>query len=92
MIVYGAGFSLIFSAGLSLTVKLIPHPQMSGRIMAIITATTFFSQFLASLSGAAVLDPLNRIRPNLGYFALLLLIEMYFLAGGFFLFKIKSRP
>lgn len=91
MIVYGAGFSLTFSAGLSLTVKLIPHPRMSGRIMAIITASTFVSQFLASLSGASVLDPLNRVGHNLGYFALLVLIEVDFLVGGMFLYKIRDR-
>ena len=91
MVIYGAGFSLTFSAGLSLTVKLIPHPQMSGRIMAIITASTLVSQFLASLSGAAVLDPLNRAGHNLGYFVLLVLLEIYFLIGGLFLFKIKDR-
>jgi len=91
MMVYGSGFALTFSAGLSLTVKLIPHPRMSGRVMAIITASTFVSQFLASLSGAVVLDPLNRIGHNLGYFALLVLIEINFLVGGLFLFKIKDR-
>lgn len=91
MVVYGIGFSMTFSAGLSLIVRLMPHPRMSGRIMAIITASTFFSQFLASVSGAAVLDPLNRLGHNLGYFILLILIEMYFLIGGFFLFKIKFR-
>jgi len=91
MMVYGSGFALTFSAGLSLTVKLIPHPRMSGRVMAIITASTFVSQFLASLSGAAVLDPLNRIGHNLGYFVLLILIEIDFLVGGLLLFKIKDR-
>jgi hypothetical protein len=93
MVVYGAGFACTFSAGLSLTVKLIPHPRMSGRIMALITASTFLAQFLASLSGAAVLDPLNRVGHNLGYFALLMLIEAYFIIGGIFLAKIKgSHP
>jgi hypothetical protein len=91
MVAYGAGFALTFSAGLSLTVKLIPHPQMSGRIMAVITASTLVSQFLASLTGAAVLDPLNRAGQNLGYFVLLVLIEIYFIVGGVLLFKIKEQ-
>ena len=89
MVVYGVGFSMSFSAGLSLIIKLIPHPRMSGRMMAVITASTFISQFMASLSGAAVLDPLNRVGHNLGYFSLLILMEVYFLMGGYFLFKIK---
>ncbi|HDQ04707.1 MAG TPA: MFS transporter [Deltaproteobacteria bacterium] len=91
MLAYGAGFSLVISAGLSLTVKFIPHPRMSGRIMAVITASTFLAQFVASASGAMVLDPLNRLSPNLGYFALLVLLELYMLAGGVFLYFIKEH-
>jgi len=90
MILYGAGFAGIISSGLSLTVKLIPHPQMSGRIMAIITASTFLAQFFASISGALVLDPLNRLKNNLGYFVLLAIIEIYFILGGVFLYRIRS--
>ena len=95
MVIYGAGFAGTISSGLSLTVKLIPHPQMSGRVMAIIASSTFLAQFLASLSGAALLDPLNRLRDNLGYFGLLALIEVYFILGGIFLYRISrliSRP
>jgi len=89
MFLYGAGISGIISAGLSLTVKLIPHPQLSGRIMALLTAGTFLSQFLASISGALVLDPLNRLQHNLGYYGLLAIMEMYFILGGIFLFRIR---
>ena len=95
MILYGAGFAGIISSGLSLTVKLIPHPQMSGRIMAIVASSTFLAQFLASISGALFLDPLNRIHSNLGYFGLLVIMEIYFIIGGVFLYKIRaliSRP
>lgn len=88
MVLYGAGFAGIISAGLSLTVKLIPHPRMSGRIMAIIASSTFLAQFLASMSGALLLDPLNRIRENLGYYGLFGITELYFLLGGVFLFLI----
>ncbi|MDY0296348.1 MAG: hypothetical protein RB296_03430 [Acidobacteriota bacterium] len=91
MLAYGAGFAMVISAGLSLTVKLIPHPRMSGRIMAVMTAATFVAQFVASLSGAAVLDPFNRLRPNLGYLALLVLVEIYLAAGGLFLFFMKEE-
>ena len=90
MIIYGAGFAGTISSGLSLTVKLIPHPQMSGRVMAIIASSTFLAQFLASLSGAVLLDPLNRLHSNLGYFGLLAFIEMYFILGGIFLYKIRN--
>ena len=90
MVLYGAGFAGIISAGLSLTVKLIPHPRMSGRIMAIITSSTFLAQALASVSGALLLDPLNRIQENLGYFGLFGITEIYFLLGGIFLYRIKK--
>jgi len=90
MILYGAGFAGIIASGLSLTVKLMPHPQMSGRIMAIFASSTFLAQFLASMSGALVLDPLNRWQENLGYFGLFALTEIYFFLGGFFLYRIKS--
>ncbi len=90
MVLYGAGFAGIISAGLSLTVKLIPHPRMSGRIMAIITSSTFLAQALASISGALLLDPLNRIQENLGYFGLFGITEIYFLLGGIFLYRIKK--
>lgn len=90
MLAYGAGFAMVISAGLSLTVKLIPHPRMSGRIMAVMTASTFVAQFVASLSGAAVLDPFNRLSPNLGYLALLVLVEIYLAAGGLFLYFMKE--
>ncbi len=90
MILYGAGFAGIISAGLSLTVKLIPHPQMSGRIMAIVASSTFLAQFLASVSGALFLDPLNRLHNNLGYFGLLGIMEIYFIIGGVFLYKIRA--
>lgn len=89
MIIYGSGFAGVIAAGLSLTVKLIPHPRMSGRIMAIIASSTFLAQALASLSGALLLDPLNRIGENLGYVGLFVIIEIYFFLGGFFLFRIK---
>jgi MFS family permease len=91
MLIYGAGFAGLISAGLSLTVKLIPHPQLAGRIMAVITASTFVAQFLASISGAAVLDPLNRIKQGLGYFFLFAVMEIYFILGGFFLYKVKRK-
>ena len=88
MVLYGAGFAGIISAGLSLTVKLIPHPRMSGRIMAVIASSTFLAQFLASISGALILDPLNRIQEHLGYYGLFGITEFYFLLGGLCLYKI----
>ncbi|MBD3414675.1 MAG: hypothetical protein GF421_09635 [Candidatus Aminicenantes bacterium] len=90
MFLYGAAVSGVISAGLSLTVKLIPHPQLSGRMMALLTAATFLSQSLASISGALILDPLNRLQSNLGYFGLLAVLELYLILGGIFLFRIKA--
>jgi len=90
MFLYGAGISGVISAGLSLTVKLIPHPQLSGRMMALLTAATFLSQSLASVSGALVLDPLNRLQSNLGYFGLLVVLELYLILGGIFLNRLRA--
>lgn len=90
MVLYGAGFTTVVSAGLSLTVKLITRPELAGRIMAIVIASTFASQFLASVIGTALLDPLNRLADNAGYYGLLAATEMCFALGALFLLRLAS--
>jgi MFS family permease len=90
MVFYGAGFSTVVSAGLSLTVGLVPRPELAGRIMAVVVASTFAAQFLASMIGAVVLDPLNRVAGNSGYYALLASTEICFALGAVFLLRLKS--
>ncbi len=90
MVLYGAGFTTVVSAGLSLTVKLIARPELAGRIMAIVIASTFGSQFLASMIGAALLDTLNRLASNTGYYGLLAAAEVCFALGALFLMRLSS--
>jgi MFS family permease len=93
MVCYGAGFATVVSAGLSLTVVLIPRPELAGRIMAVVIASTFASQFLASTIGAAILDPLNRWATNVGYYGLLVAAEVCFVLGAMFLVRLRAiRP
>ena len=90
MVIFGGGFAAMITSGISLITKLVPNPEVSGRIMAIVTASSFISQFLASISGALLLDPFNRLGKNYGYYALLAIIEIFFLFGGVFLIRIDS--
>ncbi len=90
MILYGAGFTTVVSAGLSLTVQLIPRPELAGRIMAVVIASTFASQVLASMIGVALLDPLNRLASNAGYYGLLVATEICFAIGAMFLIRLSA--
>jgi predicted MFS family arabinose efflux permease len=90
MIVFGAGFGAIMVAGTSLSIKLTADTGMSGRYMALVTMSTFLSQFLASASGGMVLDPLNQLGDNLGYWGLLVVVELFFFSGRWALQGIKS--
>ena len=90
MIAFGAGFGAIMVAGTSLSIKLAADTGMSGRYMALVTMSTFLSQFLASASGGMVLDPLNQLGDNLGYWGLLVVVELFFFCGGWALQGVKS--
>ena len=76
MLVYGGAFAVVVSSGLSLTFALVNDPERAGRVLAIAGSTTFASQAIASGAGAVLLDPLNRWRPNAGYWGLLVFIEL----------------
>jgi hypothetical protein len=58
--------------------------------MAIVIASTFGSQFLASMIGAALLDTLNRLASNTGYYGLLAAAEVCFALGALFLMRLSS--
>ncbi|WP_153304819.1 hypothetical protein [Desulfocapsa sulfexigens] len=90
MAIFGACFGAIMVAGTSLSVKLAANTGMSGRYMALVTMSTFLSQFLASASGGLVLDPLNRLGENLGYYGLLGIVELFLFCGWWALRGIKS--
>jgi hypothetical protein len=91
MLVYGGCSAALIGSGISFLVKLVPHPAVAGRVMAVFTAGTFASQLLASLTGAALLDPLNRARAGAGYIGLLAALELYFALGAVFLLRIRAR-
>ena len=90
MLLYGAAFGIVVTSGLSLTLSVVGDPARAGRIMALASATTFVSQAAASGAGAMVLDPLNRLRPNAGYYALVALIELLLVSGGMFLRRVEA--
>ena len=56
--------------------------------MALITASTFISQLLASALGGLLLDSLNRFH-FWGYRALLVMVALFFVLGARFLKKIR---
>ncbi len=89
MVLYGGAFGVIMTSGLSLTLAVVGDPARAGRIMALASATTLVSQAVASAAGALVLDPLNRFRPNAGYYGLVSLIELLLLAGAIFLMRVE---
>jgi hypothetical protein len=91
MLVYGGCSAALIGSGISLLVKLVPHPLVAGRVMAVFTAGTFASQLLASLTGAALLDPLNRAHAGAGYVGLLAALELYFGLGAVFLLRVRAR-
>jgi hypothetical protein len=91
MLVYGACSAALIGSGISFLVRLVPHPAVAGRVMAVFTAATFVSQLLASLTGAALLDPLNRARAGAGYLGLVAALELYFALGAVFLLRVGAR-
>ena len=91
MLVYGGSSAALIGSGISFLVKLVPHPAVAGRVMAVFTAGTFASQLLASLTGAALLDPLNRVRAGAGYLGLLVALELYLALGAVFLLRVRAR-
>lgn len=95
MLLYGGAFGVVMTSGLSLTLAVVGDPARAGRIMALASATTLLAQAIASGGGALVLDPLNRIRPNAGYYGLVVLIELLLLGGAIFLMRLEpaaERP
>ncbi len=89
MLLYGGAFGVVVTSGLSLTIAVVGDPARAGRMMALASATTFLAQAIASAAGAAVLDPMNRFRPNAGYVGLVTLVEVLIVAGGVFLMRIE---
>lgn len=89
MVVFGAGFGAVMAAGTSLSVKLASGVGQAGRLMALITASTFISQLLASALGGLLLDSLNRLGHFWGYRALLVMVALFFVLGAWFLNKIR---
>ncbi len=92
MLLYGGAFGIVVTSGLSLTLAVVGDPARAGRVMALASATTFLAQAIASGTGAVLLDPLNRLRPNAGYAGLVVLIEVLLAAGGWFLMRIDLVP
>lgn len=92
MLLYGASLSAVVSSGLSLVVRVVPRREAAGRVMAIASGTTLLSQALASLCGAIILDPLNRLAPTLGTWGLLACVELFLVLAGFCLLQVDDRP
>lgn len=89
-VVFGLGYGAFVSVEWALATDVLPSQASAAKDLGIWGISVTLPQVIAPLVGGPLLDGMNRLGPNLGYVALMLVAAGYFVAGSLAVWKITG--
>jgi MFS family permease len=88
--IFGLGYGAFVSVEWALATDVLPSRASAAKDLGIWGISVTLPQVVAPLVGGPLLDGMNRLGPNWGYFALMILASAYFGAGALTVWRIKG--
>jgi MFS family permease len=89
-VLFGLGYGAFVSVEWALATDVLPSAASAAKDLGIWGISVTFPQVLAPLVGGPVLDGVNRLGQNWGYFALMMMAAAYFGAGAVTVWRIRG--
>jgi MFS family permease len=89
-VLFGLGYGAFVSVEWALATDVLPSAASAAKDLGIWGISVTLPQVFAPLVGGPVLDGVNRLGPNWGYFALMLMAAAYFGAGAITVWRIRG--
>ena len=89
-VIFGLGYGAFVSVEWALATDVLPSQASAAKDLGIWGISVTLPQVVAPLVGGPLLDAMNRVGPNWGYFALMILASAYFGAGAVTVWRIKG--
>jgi len=89
-VIFGLGYGAFVSVEWALATDVLPSQASAAKDLGIWGISVTLPQVVAPLVGGPLLDGMNRLGPNWGYFALMILAAAYFGAGALTVWRIKG--